>query len=108
MTTVTGCWMFPATKGITSDQCADLSVDLLLFYFSNFWVIRSNLHRLEDSAREMTALLKAGDFSLTSLETGTQINLEFKDLIARQKLTRWIHIPTYVLILLITCSLIKV
>jgi hypothetical protein len=107
VTTVTGGWLFSAKEGIRADQCVGLSVALLLFYFSNYWGVQSCLHRLEASLREMIALLKVGDVSLASLEFGTQIYLELKDSIARQKLTKWIHVPIYVFILLIAWSLRK-
>ena len=107
VTTVTGGWLFSAKEGISTAQCVGLSIALLLFYFSNFWGVQSCLHRLEASLREMIALLKVGDICLASLEFGAQINLELKDSIARQKLTKWIHIPVYVLIVLIAWSLRK-
>jgi hypothetical protein len=107
VTTVSAGWLFSAEKGISTAQFAGLFTALFLFYFSNFWGVQSCLHRLEASLREMIASLKAGDISLASLEFGAQINLELKDSIARQKLTKWIHVPVYVLIMLIAWSLRK-
>lgn len=104
-----GGWLFDAkTKdGIGALQAAGLSVALLLFYFSNYWGIQSCLHRLEASLREMIQLLIRGDIGLASLEFRNQIDLELKDSVARQKLTKWIHVPLYVVLVLFAWSLKK-
>jgi hypothetical protein len=73
-------------------QAVGFTVCLPLFFYSNYWGSQSVLRRLEVSLREMLALVDSGKVQLASVEFQTQLREELKDIVARKKLTKFIHL----------------
>ncbi len=85
-------WFLASKTIINVLQAVGFTVCLPLFFYSNYWGSQSVLRRLEVSLREMLALVDSGKVQLASVEFQTQLREELKDVIARKKLTKFIHL----------------
>ena len=94
-------WLLAGKTTLNLLQAVSFTVCLPLFFYSNYWGIRSVLRRLEVSLREMLALVDSEKVQLASVEFEAQLREELKDILARKILTKYIHLMIGVAVIIV-------